>query len=211
MVMPAVFAVTQNESHMQDEAVSLVVAFVLISLYLSALAFTLFWGGGLGERRGEVSGSVWSARRAVLVLLVTAVAVGIESEILVRSLEPALAVLHLPRIFVGLFVIAFIGNIAEHASAVTFALRNKMDIAIEIAFNSSTQIAMLVAPVLVFVSLLAPAHMDFIFITTEVVAVTLATLIVAVITADGRSNWLEGAQLLGVYVILGASTYFVTR
>lgn len=220
MVMPAVFVqVSLHETNAQKETISLVVAFVLIVLYVAALVYSLRGGGWNGERRvgparprlpRESEEPPWSATKAVLVLLVTAVLVGIESELLVGSLEPTLAALHLSRVFVGLFVIAFIGNVAEHASAVIFALRNKMDIAIEIAFSSSTQIALLVAPLLVFVSLLAATQMDFIFIPIEVVAVTLATLIVSVITSDGRSNWLEGAQLLGVYVILAVSTLFVS-
>ena len=152
----------------------------------------------------------WTTRRSVIVLLGAAVTVGVESELLVDTLEPTLAALHLPKVFVGLFVIAFIGNVAEHASAVVFALRDKMEIAIEISFSSSTQIALLVAPLLVFVSLLSGHRMDFVFIPIEVVAVTLATLIVSVIALDGRSNWLEGAQLLGVYVILAVSTLFFT-
>jgi Ca2+:H+ antiporter len=221
MVMPAVFVVaSQHETPAQTEVISLVVAFVLIVLYVSALAFTFFTRGANGDRRitgprssrppGEELELRWSLRRAVLVLLATALVVGVESELLVGSLEPTLAALHLSKVFVGMFVIAFVGNVAEHASAVVFALRNKMDIAIEIAFSSSTQIALLVAPLLVFLSLLAARHMDFIFIPIEVVAVTLATLIVSVIAMDGRSNWLEGAQLLGVYVILAVSTLFVS-
>ncbi len=213
MVMPAVFVLASaHETAMQTEVVSLVVAAVLIVLYVLALAFSLAKNvrvSPVGEQLPREP-PLWSARRAVLVLLVAALAVGVESELLVGSLEPTLAVLHLPRVFVGMFVIAVIGNVAEHASAVVFALRNKMDIAIEIAFSSSTQVALLVAPLLVFLSLLAARHMDFIFIPIEVGAVTLATVIVSVIAMDGRSNWLEGAQLLGVYVILAVSTLFVT-
>jgi Ca2+:H+ antiporter len=216
LVMPAVFVqVSSNETTAQKETISLVVAAVLIVLYVLALIYSL---RGNGDRRvvpakihtpDESLEPQWPVARSVVVLLVTAIVVGIESELLVGSLEPTLATLHLSRVFVGMFLIAFIGNVAEHASAVFFALRNKMDLAIEIAFNSSTQIALLVAPLLVFISLLATAHMDFIFISIEVVAVTLATLIVSVITMDGRSNWLEGAQLLAVYVILAVSTLFV--
>jgi Ca2+:H+ antiporter len=214
-VMPAVFVqAAMHETTAQKEAISLVVAAVLIVLYIAALVYSL---RGNGDRRSgparphaarESEEPRWSVARSVLVLLLTAVVVGVESELLVGSLEPTLAALHLSRVFVGMFVIAFVGNVAEHASAVIFALRNKMDLAIEIAFNSSTQIALLVAPLLVFVSLLTAMHMDFIFIAIEVVAVTLATVIVSVITMDGRSNWLEGAQLLAVYVILAVSTLF---
>ena len=216
LVMPAVFVQFQHETATQTEVISLVVAGVLIVLYVAALVFTLGRHGPRRRRDNVVTTPVvlparaWSMRRAVIVLLAAAVTVGIESELLVHSLEPTLAALHLPKVFVGLFVIAFIGNVAEHASAVVFALRDKMDIAIEISFSSSTQIALLVAPLLVFVSLLSAHPMDFIFIPIEVVAVTLATLIVAVIAVDGRSNWLEGAQLLAVYVILAVSTLYFT-
>jgi Ca2+:H+ antiporter len=215
MVMPAVFVqASSDETTVQKETISLVVAAVLIVLYVAALVYSL---RGNGDRRyppakphaaRETEEPRWSAARAVFVLLGTAIVVGVESELLVGSLDPTLAAVHLSRVFVGMFVIAFVGNVAEHASAVLFALRNKMDLAIEIAFSSSTQIALLVAPLLVFVSLLTASHMDFIFITIEVVAVTLATLIVSVISSDGRSNWLEGAQLLAVYVILAVSTLF---
>jgi Ca2+:H+ antiporter len=217
LVMPAAFVqFFQHETTYQTEVISLGVAGVLIVLYLAALVFTLGRRGGRSNRNGggvvsiRVSEEppVWSVRRAMIVLLAAAVAVGVMSELLVHTLEPTLEALHLPKVFVGMFVIAFIGNVAEHASAVVFALRDKMDISIEISFSSSTQIALLVAPLLVFVSLLAGQPMDFIFIPLEVVAVTLATLVVAVIAVDGRSNWLEGAQLLGVYVILAISTFF---
>jgi Ca2+:H+ antiporter len=106
-------------------------------------------------------------------------------------------------------VVAVIGNAAEHASAVVFAIRNKVDIAIEIAFGSSTQIALFVAPALVFVSLLLSHPMDFIFAPIQVAAIALSTLIAAFMTMDGRSNWLEGAQLLGAYVIMGVSFFFI--
>jgi len=134
--------------------------------------------------------------------------VGVESELLVRSLDPTLATLHLQPVFVGLFIVAIIGNVAEHASAVLFALRNKMDVTIEISFNSSTQIALLVAPLLVVISPLVGHPMDFVFTRLEVVAVALATLIVSVMAGDGRSNWLGGLQLLGVYAILLVSSVF---
>jgi Ca2+:H+ antiporter len=218
LVMPAAFVqFFHQETPVQTEVISLVVAAVLIVLYVMALVFTLGRRGSRSRQNSVVSmpmpnePPVWSARRAVMVLLAAAVAVGIQSELLVHTLEPTLAALHLPKVFVGLFVIAFIGNVAEHASAVVFALRDKMDIAIEISFSSSTQIALLVAPLLVFLSLLSGQPMDFIFIPIEVVAVTLATLIVSVIAVDGRSNWLEGAQLLGVYVILAVSTLFFSE
>ena len=102
-----------------------------------------------------------------------------------------------------------IGNAAEHSSAVMFALRNKVDVTLEIAIGSSTQIALFVAPVLVFISLAVGHPMDFVFSTFEVAAVGLSALLMTLISLDGESNWLEGAQLVGAYVIMAISFFFV--
>ena len=142
-------------------------------------------------------------------LLAATAVVALEAEFLVSSLEPALANLGLSELFVGLIVIPIIGNAAEHSSAIMFALRNKVDVTLEIAIGSSTQIALFVAPALVFISLLVGHPMDFVFSTFEVAAVALSTVLVFMISSDGRSNWLEGAQLTGAYVIMAISFYFV--
>jgi len=111
--------------------------------------------------------------------------------------------------FVGLIVIPIIGNAAEHASAVVFALKNRADVTLEIAAGSSTQIALFVAPALVVISLLIGRPMDFIFTGFEVAIVGVSALIFTVTALDGRSNWLEGLQLTGVYVVVAVSAYFV--
>lgn len=209
LLMPALFVLTARETGAQREVVSITVATVLIALYAAGLLFILVTHTHLFGSRPADERPEWSAARAVIVLVVAAVVVGVESEFLVGSLQPTVDALGLSRLFVGLFVVAIVGNAAEHASAVVFALRNKMEITIEIAFGSSTQIALLVAPLLVFISLAMGHPMDFVFSTFEVVAVALATLIVSVISLDGRSNWLEGLQLLAVYVILGVSFFYV--
>ena len=114
-----------------------------------------------------------------------------------------------PAIFVGLILIPMTGIAAEHSSAVFFAIKNRVDITVEIAVGSSTQIAMLVAPILVFISFALGRPMDFVFTTFEVVVVGIATLVVTLILLDGRSNWLEGVQLLGAYVIIAAAVLFI--
>ena len=189
--------------------ISAVVAVVLIVLYGAALLFTLVTHVHLFRAPASDEQADWSFRRAILVLLLAAIVVGVESEFLVGSLEPTVHALGLSKVFVGLVIVAIIGNAAEHASAVFFAIRNKMDVAVEISFGSSTQIALFVAPLLVFVSLAIGRPMDFVFSGLEVVAVALATIIVAAIVVDGRSNWLEGAQLLGAYVIIATTFFFV--
>jgi len=106
-------------------------------------------------------------------------------------------------------LVPIIGNAAEHSSAVLFAMRNRLDVTLEIAIGSSTQIALFVAPVLVFISIAVGHPMDFVFTPFEVAAVGLAALIVARICVDGRSNWLEGAQLIGAYAVMAVSFFFV--
>jgi Ca2+:H+ antiporter len=189
--------------------VSVTVAAILIALYVAALVFTLVTHEHLFRTPATGERPTWSTRGALLLLVGATALVAVESEILVGALEPALADLGLSRFFVGLVIVPLIGNAAEHSSAVTMALRNKVDVTLEIATGSSTQIALFVAPVLVFISLALGHPMDFVFDTFEVVAVGLSTLIVAVISLDGRSNWLEGAQLVAAYAIMAISFFFV--
>jgi Ca2+:H+ antiporter len=209
LVMPALFVNLNPSTGAQRLVMSEVVAVVLMVLYAGALYFTFVTHSQLFRRPEEDEAAEWSLPRATLVLLAAAVLVGIESGFLTGSLEATEQQLNLSPIFIGMFVVAIVGNAAEHASAVFFALRNKMNVAVEIAFGSSTQIALFVAPLAVFISLLLRNPMDFIFTAFEVAAVGLATLIVGVAVLDGRTNWLEGLQLLGAYVILGMSFFFV--
>ena len=209
LLMPALFALGGRESFLEREVVSGTVAAVLIALYLAALAFTLITHQHLFHTPEEGEVAAWTKNRAIASLLGATAFVALMSEFLVGSLEPALAKLGLSELFVGLIVIPIIGNAAEHSSAVMFALRNKLDVTLEIAIGSSTQIALFVAPALVFISLLIGHPMDFVFSTFEVAAVAMSTLLIALISLDGESNWLEGAQLCGAYVIMAISFFFV--
>ncbi len=210
LLMPALFALSQESaSFLQREVVSGTVAAVLIVLYAAALAFTLITHEHLFRTPEAEERPAWSRGRAIAVLLASTAFVALEAEFLVESLEPALEDLGLSELFVGLIVIPIIGNAAEHSSAILFALRNKVDVTLEIAIGSSTQIALFVAPALVFISLLVGHPMDFVFSTFEVAAVALSTVLVFMISVDGRSNWLEGAQLTGAYVIMAISFFFV--
>jgi Ca2+:H+ antiporter len=209
LLMPALFVSTSPSTGAQRLSLSVVVAIVLIVLYVAALIFTQVTHVHLFRTPQSDEKAKWTRGRAVVVLFLAAIVVGVESEFLVGSLEPTVQALGLSKVFVGLVVVAIIGNAAEHASAVFFALRNKMDVAVEISFGSATQIALFVAPLLVFISLLLGRPMDFVFSGLEVIAVALATISVAAIVLDGRSNWLEGAQLLGAYVIVCATFFFV--
>lgn len=209
LLMPALFALGGRESFAQREVVSGTVAAVLMILYAAALLFTLVTHEHLFRTPSPEEHPEWSRRRAVGMLLVATAFVALEAEFLVSSLEPALEDLGLSEFFVGLIVIPIIGNAAEHSSAIMFALRDKVDVTLEIAIGSSTQIALFVAPALVFISLFVGHPMDFVFSTFEVAAVALSTILVFMISSDGRSNWLEGAQLTGAYAIMAISFFFV--
>jgi Ca2+:H+ antiporter len=210
LLMPALFALSENgETFIQREVVSGVVAGVLILLYAAALVFMLVTHEHLFHVPTEEETAEWSRRASVVVLLAAAGLVAVESELLVGTLEPAVESLGVSKLFVGLIVVPIVGNAAEHASAVAFALRNKLDVTLEIAVGSSTQIALFVAPALVFISMAVGKPMDFLFSPFEIAAVAMATLIVAVTSLDGRSNWLEGAQLIGAYTIMAISFFFL--
>jgi Ca2+:H+ antiporter len=210
LLMPALLVLTTPDvGFAQREVVSGVVAIVLIVLYLAALVFTEITHAHLFETKDRQEMATWSMQRSVTVLVVAALLVGLESELLVRSLTPAIAALQLPPMFVGLILIPIIGNAAEHSSAVFFAIKNRVDITLEIAVGSSTQVAMFVAPVLVFVSLAFGHPMDFVFSAFEIAVVSLATLIVALIALEGRSNWLSGFQLVGAYIVIAAAGFFI--
>jgi Ca2+:H+ antiporter len=209
LLMPALFALGEHRSLIEREVVSGTVAAVLIGLYIAALAFTLITHEHLFRTPKASEEPTWSRGKAIGVLLVATAFVALMSEFLVGSLDPAIESLGLSEGFVGLIVIPIIGNAAEHSSAVLFALRNKVDVTLEIAIGSSTQIALFVAPALVFISLLVGHPMTFVFTTFEVAAVAVSTFLVFMISADGRSNWLEGAQLVGAYGIVAISFYFV--
>ncbi len=210
LLVPALLILsTPDVGFVGKEVVSGVVSVVLIGLYLAAIAFTQVTHAHLFHAPDREETPTWSQRRSLLVLIASAAFVGLESELLVSSLTPAIETLRIPPLFVGLILIPVIGNAAEHGSAVVFAAKNRVDITLEIAVGSSTQIAMFVAPILVFISLAIGHPMDFVFNAFEVAIVFLATLIVAVISLDGRSNWLEGVQLFGAYIVIAAAAFFI--
>jgi Ca2+:H+ antiporter len=208
LVLPAVIVASKPISAQSGHLISIGVATILVVLYISALIFTQVTHNQLFGGPTPTEVPRWSVRRSVIVLAVSAILVGYVSEILVSSLRPALEIVPLSPLFVGLILVPVVGNAAEHASAILFAVRNKVDLTLEIAIGSSAQVALFIAPALVFISLIVGHPMDFVFSGFEIAAVALATVIVAVIALDGRSNWLEGAQLLGVYLILAVAALF---
>src|ERR1700704_6250453 len=211
LLMPALLVLTTPDLGFgQKEVVSGIVAIVLIVLYVAALVFTEITHAHLFETKDpEGQAALWSMRTSVIVLVAAALLGGLESEFLVGSLSPAIEALKLPPIFVGLILIPIIGNAAEHSSAIFFAVKNRLDITLEIAVGSSTQVAMFVAPIPVFVSLALGHPMDFVFTAFEIAVVSVGTLIVALIAVEGRSNWLSGMQLVGAYIVIATAGFFI--
>ena len=146
--------------------------------------------------------------RTVTTLIGSAAGIGVMSEMLVGATEQATSSMGLSEFFVGIILVPIIGNAAEHSSAVMMAYKNRMDLAVNIALGSTVQVALLVAPLLVFLGVIVGQPMDLAFTTFEVVAVTLAAWIASAIVLDGESNWLEGSYLLVLYGILGVAFYF---
>jgi len=157
------------------------------------------------------TGPRWSLRAALGVLAAATAAIALMSEFLVGAVEPVTATLGFSEFFVGLILIPIIGNVAEHLVAVQVAIKNQMDLSLSIALGSSLQIALFVAPVLVFLSLLLGHPLTLEFNGFELIGLTAAAVIAAFVALDGESNWLEGAMLLVVYVILGLAFFFLPR
>ncbi len=209
LLMPALFSFSGEATNFRTEAVSLGVSIVLITVYILSLLFSFKTHRALFRSTFEPSESKWSLRVALLVLAAATVLVALMSEFLVGSLESTVEEVGLSKLFVGLIVVPIIGNAAEHSSAIFLAAKDKMDVSIEIAIGSSTQLALFVAPMLVFASLLVGHPMDFIFTGLEIAAVAFSSAILAFIALDGRSNWFEGAQLIAAYVIMAVSFFFL--
>lgn len=184
------------------------VAIVMILLYLLYLAYSFFSVKGHSDESDEEHHG-WSLKVAVGTLIVTTLAVIWMSEILVGAVEPMSRTLGWSELFVGVMIIPLVGNIAEHIVGVQVAYKNKMNLSLSISLGSSMQVALFVAPVLVFAGLLTGQRMDLVFTRFEILALVAAVLIGTIVSVDGESNWLEGAQLLAVYVILGIAFYIL--
>jgi Ca2+:H+ antiporter len=221
LMLPAVFQLIHGgslpavgeERHpfgSEVEDLSMGVAIILILSYLAGLLFSMKTHRSVfnpyEEEHGEEGG--WSVRKATMLLAVAAVLVGLMSEILVGSISEASDDIGLSEFFVGVFVVAIIGNAAEHWVAVLVAAKDKMDLAVNIAIGSSAQIALFVAPVLVLLSYVdGPGPMPLVFNGYELGAMLFAVLIANFLTQEGESNWFEGVQLISLYAVLGLVFY----
>jgi Ca2+:H+ antiporter len=225
LVIPTIFheAAARTPSGwtpLAEQRLSLAIAVVLLATYGAMLLFSLvthkqLFVGGEADIGKSASGAddghsaPWPIGKAIAVLLGATLLVAWLSEFLVGAVEAARHSLGVTEVFVGVIIVAIVGNAAEHSTAITMALKNKMDLSLGIAVGSSLQIALFVAPVLVFASYLFPHQLNLEFTLPEVAAVVLAAFVTDQIAGDGESNWLEGVQLLALYVIVGLLFYFL--
>jgi Ca2+:H+ antiporter len=214
MIFPTLFHLTHpGELTATELRFSEVVSIVLIVTYLLSLVFVLRTHKPLfgGPRPEDVHLSgVWPVWKGLAFLLLATVGIAVMSEILVHAVVPMTASLGVSQVFLGLIVIPIIGNAAEHGTAVVAARRGHTDLAFQIALGSSTQIALLVAPVLVFIgAVFGYPGMNLVFPSFEVIGLAVAVIVSAIITLDGESHWFEGAQLLALYAILATAAWFI--
>lgn len=212
LVLPALFHAIHPEraARLSELRMSEAVSVILLVTYGLSLVFTLKTHRSLFNAEAPTTeGPEWGVRKATLMLAAATVGMAIESELLVHAATEAGHTLGLTQSFLGLIIVPIIGNAAEHATAVVVARKGKMDLALQITLGSSTQIALLVAPMLVFVGLLLGRDMNLVFTPFEVMALGLATIVAAIITLDGESHWFEGVQLLAVYGMVAIGAFFL--
>lgn len=222
LLVPAIFHALVTPAEINTEhKLSIAISIVLMGCYLLSLLFQLMThrhlfeaeagGGGHGHASGHGGGHgpQWSMGKAVGMLLFATVLVAMVSEFLLGAVEHTAEVFGMSSVFVGVIVLAIIGNAAEHSTAILVAAKNQMDLALNIAIGSSIQIALFVAPVLVFASYAFGNPMDLLFTPFEVVAVLMTVMVLAMVANDGESHWMEGVLLLAVYVIFGIAFFFL--
>lgn len=214
LIIPAIFHfVVAGHPSAHERELSLEISIVLFICYILSLIFSLrthkhLYVGENSEASEEALGvEGWSLKRSLIVLLVATAFVAVMSEFLVGAVEHTAHAWGMTDVFIGVILVAIVGNAAEHSTAVMMALKNQMDLAMNIAIGSSIQIALFVAPVLVFMGYAFGQPMDLLFTTFELLAISISVWIVVLIASDGESNWMEGVLLLAVYLIVALAFY----
>lgn len=211
MALPAVFTYAIPEKLVETtyEPFSVIIAIILLVIYCLGMYYSFNNHNDLyGVDHSASIESKWSKRKSIIILAVSTLLIAIESELLVESIEPMTAASGIKEMFVGLILIPIIGNAAEHSTAVIMAMKNKMDIAIEIAVGSCLQIALFVSPIMVLLSLLFKP-MSIIYLPIELLIFGASVLIANRIVSSGETNWMEGLMLIAVYVIVGLGFFFI--
>jgi Ca2+:H+ antiporter len=221
LLVPALFGATEGArlepavAHRLDQRMSLGVSLVLVSVYVANLVYTLvthrdvFAPPAREEGEGEVEVAHWSTARAITILAAATIVTAIQAEGVSGSLEATATGLGLTPFFLGITVLAIVGNAAEYLSAVYFARRNRIGLVFGITVGSTIQIALLVAPLLVIVSHLMGTAMDLVFAPLELIAIAAVAFIVNAIAQDGETTWFEGVMLLAVYALLGIAFFYL--
>jgi Ca2+:H+ antiporter len=218
ILVPSIF-VASGVGELVNRSVgfSVIVSVLLLVVYVLSLVFTLGTHAHLfrgpeptGDSDSAEHGMPWTLSLAVGVMTVVTLLIIWMSEILVGTVEHASAALGLSNLFVGVVVVAVVGNAAEHSTAVLFAMRNRMEMALSIAVGSTTQIALFVAPLLVLLSLvMAPAPMTLAFAGIEVFLVLAATFVASILLVDGKSTWFTGVQLIAMYLVMAIAVFAI--
>jgi Ca2+:H+ antiporter len=213
LAMPSLFdaTFTQNEKFKSALLLSEGIALILILLYAANVVYALTSRRHTGAMPGPGHAPEWRLRTAVGVLAASTLGIVVMSEFLVKTVEPVVSQLGWSELFVGVIIVPIIGNAAEHLVAVQMALKNRMELAMTIALGSSLQVALFVAPVLVFISLLFAHKLTLAFTLPEIIALAAASYVAALATEDGESNWYEGAMLLGVYLIVALAFFLLPQ
>jgi Ca2+:H+ antiporter len=213
LAIPTFFALTTNPLPGQIQVLSEVLAGVMAVIYLAGLFFALFTHKHLFDASDEIQSShdkpLLGPKKAMLILLAAVLVVAFVSEALVRTMEHAAVSMGMTQTFIGIVIIAIITNIAEKLTAIHFARENKLDISIEIGSSSAIQIALFVVPILVILSSIFHYGFSLVFTAFEVITMLFAVMIINYLSADGRCNWLEGAQLISLYLIMAIVYYFI--
>lgn len=213
-VIPEIFS--QNMTDAETMSLSVGISIIMIVLYLAALLFKLVTHRGVYQHQDENSEAneqeetpEWTRKKSLIILLLATIAVGYISENLVHTFHVVGEYFGWTELFIGIIIVAIVGNAAEHASAVLFAYKNKMEIVVEIAIGSTLQISMFVAPLLVLISLLFPESMPLVFTLPELTAMITSVFLIIILSNDGETNWFEGATLLAAYIIMGIGFYLL--
>ncbi|MBM4457396.1 MAG: calcium/proton exchanger [Chloroflexi bacterium] len=212
LMVPSLFFFAHTEAFGPVESLSLGTAATMLTLYALGLVFAFRYTSvepKLGQEVESAHHPAWTTRKSIVLLIASTVLIAWLSEILVGAVEHTVATLGISEFFIGIIVVPLVGNVAEHAVAVQAAWKNKMELSMAVSLGSSLQIALFIAPVLVFVSLLMGHPLTLVFNQFEIIALFAGVLIAAFIAQDGETNWLEGAQLLAVYVILALAFFFL--
>jgi len=209
LAIPSLFFFSSKETTGPVEALSLGAAAAMILIYVLGVLFSLNHRGRETERSLSAGHNRGAFYRAIGLLAVATLFIAWLSEILVGAVEHTVATMGLSEFFLGIIIIPLVGNVAEHLVGVQTALKNQMELSLSISIGSSLQVALFVAPVLVFISLLVGHPLTLVFNQFELIALFGASLIAALVALDGESNWLEGAQLLVVYAIIGMAFFYL--